>query len=120
MGAGASVKEDVNNFLRDDGKELKDTPELRKLLRSGCERLRGLMDTFNTEEVYDVLERVSVQNKIQKNAAGMHSYVFSLSYYLENSIYITLQQTQNQNVNDTGSFTASLEFMQKLLEGALV
>lgn len=103
MGAGASIKEvenvykkessrfhtsvksdldkgmaflnDVNSFLEDEKRELKDTENLRNALRSGCDRLKDLLMTFKTDEVFDILERVSVQKRIDSNAAALHSLI---------------------------------------------
>ena len=72
---GMAFLRDVNQFLRDEGKELKDTRELRGMLRAGCDKLSELLSTFKINEVFDVLERVDVQKKIELDTAGLHSII---------------------------------------------
>ena len=72
---GMAFLRDVNQFLRDEGKELKDTRELRDMLQAGCDKLSELLCTFKTDEVFDVLERVDLQKKIEQDTAGLHSII---------------------------------------------
>ena len=47
------------------------------MLQAGCNKLSELLCTFKTDEVFDVLERVDLQKKIEQDTAigGLHSII---------------------------------------------